>query len=74
MPSATNATLYGYQKPEGASWNFPGSNTMVRITINENLKTYLGFPSQTTFGNISPSQNMNYLSDICPSISRVFSV
>ena len=41
MPSATNAALYGYQKPEGATWNFPATNTMVRITINENLKHIL---------------------------------
>jgi hypothetical protein len=73
MPSSANATLYGYQKPEGATWNFPSVNTMVRITINDNLKTYFG-TSQTTFGNISPAQNMNYLSDVCPSISRVFSI
>jgi hypothetical protein len=73
MPSTTNATLYGYQKPEGATWNFPATNTMVRITINDNLKTYFG-TSQTTFGIITPAQNMNYLSDVCPSISRVFSI
>jgi hypothetical protein len=46
---------------------------MVRITINDNLKTYFG-TTQTTFGIISPAQNMNYLSDVCPSISRVFSI
>ncbi len=74
MPSSSNALLYGYSKPEGALWSFPSVNTMVRITINDNLKTYFGFSSQTTFGNISPAQNMNYLSDICPSISRVFSI
>jgi hypothetical protein len=73
MPSATNAGLYGYSKPEGATWNFPATNTMVRITINDNLKTYFG-TNQTTFGNISPSQNMNYLSDFAPQISRVFSI
>jgi hypothetical protein len=74
MPSATNATLYGYQVAPGATWTFPSTNTMVRITINENLKTYFGFSTQTIFGNITPAQNMNYLSDICPSISRVFSI
>ena len=74
MPSSANATLYGYQKPEGSSWNFPSQNTMVQITINQNLKTYFGFSSQTTFGNISPAENKNYLSDVCPSISRVFSI
>ena len=74
MPSSTNAALYGYQKPEGATWNFPATNTMVRITINENLKKYFGFSTQTTFGIITPVQNMNYLSDVCPSISRVFSI
>ncbi len=47
---------------------------MVRITINENLKTYFGFSTQTMFGDITPAQNMNYLSNICPSISRVFSI
>jgi hypothetical protein len=73
MPSATNALLYGYSKPEGALWKFPSVNSMVRIEINENLKTYFG-TTQTTFGNISPAQNMNYLSDVCPSISRVFSI
>jgi hypothetical protein len=73
MPSSANATLYGYQKPEGALWNFPSVNQMVTITINDNLKVYFG-TTQTTFGNISPAQNMNYLSDVCPSISRVFSI
>jgi len=74
MPSSANSALYGYQKPEGATWNFPISNTMIKIAINDNLKTYFGFSSQTVFGNISPAQNMNYLSDVCPSISRVFSI
>ncbi len=73
MPSSANATLYGYQKPEGATWNFPATNTMVSITINDNLKTYFG-TTQTTFGIITPAQNMNYLSDVCPSISSVFSI
>ena len=73
MPSSTNATLYGYQKPVGATWNFPGSNLMNKITINSNLKSYFG-TTQTTFGEITPAQNMNYLSDICPTISPVFSI
>jgi hypothetical protein len=73
VPSATNAGLYGYQVAPGAIWNFTATNTMVRITINDNLKVYFG-TSQTTFGNTSPSQNINYLSDFCPSISRVFSI
>jgi len=47
---------------------------MNEITINQNSKTYFGFSTQTTFGIITPAQNMNYLSDICPSISRVFSI
>ena len=47
---------------------------MVQIAINQNLKTYFGFSNQTTFGIITPAQNMNYLSDVCPSISRVFSI
>ena len=73
MPSATNAGLYGYQVAPGATWTFPATNTMVRITINDNLKVYFG-TSQTTFGNITPAQNMNYLSDFSPQISRVFSI
>ena len=63
MPSATNAALYGYQVAPGATWTFPSVNTMVRITINDNLKTYFG-TSQITFGIITPAQNMNYLSDV----------
>jgi hypothetical protein len=43
MPSATNALLYGYQKPEGVLWNFPASNTMNQITINQNLNHILVF-------------------------------
>ena len=74
MPSSANATLYGYQKPSGATWNFPASNLMNKITINSNLKSYFGFSTQTTFGEITPSQNMNYLSDITPTISPVFSI
>ena len=74
MPSSANATLYGYQKPSGATWNFPASNLMNKITINSNLKPYFGFSTQTTFGEITPAQNMNYLSDITPTISPVFSI
>ena len=74
MPSSSNATLYGYQKPSGATWNFPASNLMNKITINSNLKPYFGFSTQTTFGEITPAQNMNYLSDITPTISPVFSI
>ena len=73
MPSSTNATLYGYQIPVGASWSFPAINTMNKITINSNLKSYFG-TTQTTFGEITLVQNMNYLSDICPTISPVFSI
>ena len=74
MPSSTNAALYGYQIPSGASWTFPATNTMNKITINSNLKSYFGFSTQTTFGEITPVQNMNYLSNICPTISPVFSI
>jgi hypothetical protein len=73
MPSSSNAALYGYQKPSGATWNFPASNLMNKITINSNLKSYFG-TTQTTFGEITPAQNMNYLSDITPTISPVFSI
>ena len=74
MPSSTNAALYGYQRAPGATWNFPGTNTMVKIEIHANLKSYFGFSTQTTFGEITPAQNMNYLSDITPTISPVFSI
>ena len=74
MPSSANAGLYGYQKPSGATWNFPATNTMVKIEINANLKSYFGFSTQTIFGIMSPSQNMNYLSDITPTISPEFSI
>jgi hypothetical protein len=73
MPSSTNATLYGYQKAVGATWNFPSSNTMNKIEINSNLKSYFG-TTQTLFGDITPAQNMNYLSNICPVVSPVFSI
>ena len=73
MPSSATATLYGYQKPSGATWNFPSTNTMVQLTINQNLRSYFG-TTQTTFGSITPAQNMNYLSDICPTVSPVFSI
>jgi hypothetical protein len=75
MPSSTNATLYGYQKPVGATWNFPSSNTMNKIEINSNLKSYFG-TTFVLFGDISPAQNMNYLSanGICPVVSPVFSI
>ena len=73
MPSATNAGLYGYQIPSGATWTFPATNTMVKLTINQNLRSYFG-TTETTFGIISPAQNMNYLSNICPTVSPVFSI
>ena len=73
MPSATNAALYGYQKAPSATWSFPATNTMNKITINSNLKSYFG-TTQTTFGDITPAQNMNYISNTCPIVSPVFSI
>ena len=49
-------------------------NYCFSILINSNLKSYFGFSTQTTFGEITPAQNMNYLSDITPTISPVFSI
>ena len=74
MPSATNASLYGYQIPSGATWSFPASNTMVKLTINQNLQSYFGITNYTTFGTITPVQNMHYLSNTCPIVSPVFSI
>ena len=65
--------LYGYQIPAGASWTFPATNTMVQLTINQNLRSYFG-TTNLTFGNVSPAQNMNYLSNICPVVSPAFSM
>jgi hypothetical protein len=73
MPSSANAALYSYQKPVGSIWNFPFVNTMVRLTINANLKSYFG-TTQTTFGEITPAQNISYLSNTCPIVSPVFSI
>jgi len=74
MPSTTNAALYGYTIPSGASWTFPASNTMVTLTINQNLQSFFGITNQLTFGNITPVQNMHYLSNTCPIVSPVFSI
>jgi len=74
MPSATNSTLFGYSKPTSAIWNFPSINTCVSITINNNLKSFFGMTTQTSFGIISPVQNMQYVSQICPIVSPVFSI
>ena len=74
MPSATNAALYGYQVPSGATWTFPSVNTMVTLTINQNLQSYFGITNYLTFGAITPVQNMHYLSNTCPIVSPVFSI
>ena len=74
MPSATNASSYGYKIPTGATWTFPSTNTMVTITINKNLQTYFGITNLLTFGIISPAQNMHYLSNVCPIVSPIFSI
>ena len=74
MPSTTNAALYGYTVPSGATWTFPASNTMVTLTINQNLQSFFGITNQLTFGNITPVQNMHYLSNTCPIVSPVFSI
>ena len=74
VPSASNASLFGYVKPVSATWNFPSVNTCISITINNGLKTFFGMTTQTTFGPISPVQNMQYVSQICPFVSPVFSI
>jgi len=74
MPIATNAALFEYSKPTSAIWNFPSVNTCVSITINNNLKSFFGMTTQTSFGIISPVQNMQYVSQICPIVSPVFSI
>ena len=75
MPSATNATTFGYVKPTSATWTFPTVNTMVQLTINNNLLSFFGMKSRTIFGNETVIKNYQYLSDPgqTPIISPVFS-
>jgi hypothetical protein len=64
MPSSANATLYGYQKPEGATWNFPATNTMVQITINDNLIS----DSLSLISQLNPSKIQNKMVSKCNQI------
>ena len=50
VPSATNASLFGYVKPFGATWNFPSQNTCITITINSGLQKYFGITDRLNFG------------------------
>ena len=74
VPSSTNASLFGYVKPIGASWNFPSVNTCITITINLGLQKYFGITDRLSFGQITPVQNVQYVSNICPTVSSVFSL
>lgn len=73
VPSASNASSFGYVKPASATWSFPVVNTLVQLTINQNLKQYFGMKTRTIFGNETTVQNYQYLSDGTPIISPVFS-
>ena len=74
VPSSTNASLFGYVKPIGVSWNFPSVNTCITITINLGLQKYFGITDRLNFGPIIPVQNVQYVSNICPTVSSVFSL
>jgi hypothetical protein len=74
VPSATNAASFGYIKPIGATWNFPSVNTCINISINTGLQKYFGINNQLDFGVISPVQNVQYVSNVCPTVSNTFSI
>ena len=45
-----------------------------QFVLNKIYCTIYSNNSNLTFGNVSPAQNMNYLSNICPVVSPVFSI
>jgi len=73
IPSAANAASFGYVIPSNASWVFPSSNTMPTITINQNLQKYFGITDRLIFGD-GTVENKYYVSNVCPTISPVFSI
>ena len=73
IPSATNASSFGYVIPSNASWVFPSSNTMITLTINQNLQKYFGITDRLIFGD-GTVENRYYVSNVCPTVSPVFSI
>ena len=65
---------FGYVKPIGATWNFPSINTCITITINSGLQKYFGITDSLNFGPIIPVSNQQYVSNICLTVSSVFSL
>lgn len=75
VPSATNAQTLGYKPPNGATWSFPESNSLVQLTICPGLKSYFGMTNQTQFpSSMSDTiKNYQFLSTSTPIVSPIFS-
>lgn len=75
VPTSSEASSLSISKPSTASWNFPATRKLPKLTINPNLRKYFGMSTRTIFGNeTDQTRNYDYLSDVTPTISDTFAI
>ena len=72
ITSSSIATSSNWTIPSGATWSNPTSSTMCKVTFSSAYEFYklVGF-TPGTYGEDSPTKNVQYLSDITPVMTPV---
>ena len=73
LPTSANAAILEYNKPTGATWDFPVSDKTPQLIINTGIGKLLGF-TNNTYPLITQSENQFYTSNTVPQLSPVNSI
>ena len=71
LPTSANATSLGYNKPSGATWNYPASNKCPQLTLNANFGSLIGFEAGTFPSGSSVATNQEFISTKEPKLNVV---
>jgi hypothetical protein len=73
VPSSSEATTLGYEKPDGVSWNWPTTSvTPQLLLITDEMGTLLGFTDSVLPSTPVQSDNYEIVSPVAPKLSPVF--
>jgi hypothetical protein len=71
VPNATLATTLKYEKPNGATWNYPNQPLTPQLILSPGLGRILGFKANLTLPPTQTNVTTSLFSDITPTISPV---
>jgi hypothetical protein len=73
LPTSSQASALGYAIPSNATWTFPAVATTPTITFETSFGLLLGFTSGT-YPPLITTSNIQYVSNVCPTLSVVNSL